>query len=91
MIRRSFNVIDRQHDWIGAWETAPLVYDALTKADIGRRVIYHSHGIYNEVGVITSFRGNVVFARFTRGPTSAGCKPEDLCFGLRPLDGRLDR
>lgn len=78
-----YNVVDRRIGWIGPWEVEPLVYSELTDADIGRTVIYRDHG-RAEAGTLTSWRNGIVFARYSRGDTAAGAKPEDLVFGKSP-------
>lgn len=82
------NVWDQRRKWIGSWEVEPLVYDKLSHNDIGRVVIYKPSQGNNEAGILSSFRDGLVFARFTpEGITNAACKPEDLCFGMKALDG----
>lgn len=80
------NVTDRRRDWIGSWRVAPLDFDALAPEDFGRTVIYRAHG-KTEAGTLTSWRGGIVFARYSKGDTAAGAKAEDLVFGVVPLDG----
>lgn len=84
------NVSDGRHGWIGAWQVVPLVYEHLTDADIGRTVIYQDVG-RAQAGTLTGWRRGIVFARFSRGDTAAGCSPESLMFGVAPLDGDLTR
>lgn len=79
------NVEDRRNDWIGAWEAEPLSVEKLTEADVGRTVIYRSHN-KAEAGTLTSWRGNTVFARYSKGNTAAGADSADLVFGVRSLD-----
>lgn len=79
------NVDDRRRGWIGAWKIEPLDYDKLTEADIGRTVIYRDHG-RAEAGTLTSWRGGIVFARYSRGDTAAGAAHADLVFGVQNLD-----
>lgn len=85
------NVHDRRHLWIGSWETDAFDINALTDADIGRTVIYFPGAGYPEAGTLTSWRLGLVFVRFTRGDTAAACKPSDLKFGIKPLDGDPNR
>lgn len=84
------NVYDRRHGWIGSWRTAPLAYEQLTEADVGRTVIYQDHG-RAEAGTLTSFRNGCVWARYGTGDTAACAAAEDLCFGVQPLDGDMSR
>ena len=79
------NVRDGRHGWIGSWETEPLDIAKLTQADIGRTVIYRDHG-RAEAGTLTSWRDGIVFARYSRGDTSAGANAADLAFGIRRAD-----
>ena len=84
---RVHNVTDRRYSWIGSWEVEPLDINALTEADIGRTVIYRDVG-RAEAGTLSSFRKEpspIVWARFSTGSTAAGCRPEDLVFGVRTL------
>lgn len=83
------NVRDGRQDWIGSWETEPLDYARLTEADIGRTVIYQDHG-RAEAGTITSFRNGIVFARYSKGDTSAGAMSCDVSFGIRRCDDHPD-
>ena len=71
------NVRDGRHGFVGSWEAEPLIYDALTPADVGRTVIYRDVG-RAEAGTITSWRDGIVFARYSRGDTAAGARPEAL-------------
>lgn len=81
------NVHDKHRQWTGSWEAMPLVYDQLTSADIGRRVIYvDSHGP-SEVGILTSWRDGIVFARYSTGDTAAAAEPARLYIAVQPLDG----
>lgn len=79
------NVTDGRYGWIGSWETEPLDIAKLTVADIGRTVIYRDHG-RAEAGTLTSWRGDTVFARYSRGDTAAGASASDLVFGVQSLD-----
>lgn len=78
------NVADRRYDCIKSFEVEPLIYGLLTKDDIGRTVIYQDHG-RAEAGTLSSWRNGVVFARFHKGDTAAGCDPLDLLFAVRRL------
>lgn len=80
------NVDDRRRGWVGGWVVEPLVYSWLSQADIGRTVIYRDHG-RAEAGTLTSWRDGIVFARYSRGDTSAGADADALVFGVAPLDG----
>jgi hypothetical protein len=91
MIVTLTNVRDRRHGWIGEWDVEPLVYDELTEADVGRTVIYFGTFDYHEAGTLSSFRDGLIWARFSRGDTAAACRPDGLCFGVRPRDGDLGR
>lgn len=79
------NVRDGRHSWVGSWEVEDLDVSKLTEADIGRTVIYQDHG-RAEAGTITSWRGDIVFARYSRGDTSAGAHVQNLMFGIRRAD-----
>ena len=81
------NVRDGRHGWTGSWQTAPLDISKLTEADIGRTVIYRDHG-RAEAGTLTSWRGDTVFAQYSRGDTAAGARAADLVFGIRRADNR---
>lgn len=87
------NVRDGRRGWIGSWRVEPLVYDALRLADVGRTVIYRDWGHLRdstkgtaEAGTLSSWKGGIVFARYSRGDTAAGANAEDLCFGVEALD-----
>lgn len=71
------NMRDRRNDWVGTFECEPLVYDALTERDIGRTVVYRKSAPA-EAGILTSWKGGLVFARYGKGDTAAGSKPENL-------------
>lgn len=79
------NVKDRRRDWIGPWLTEPLDASRLTEADVGRTVIYRDHG-RAEAGTLSSWRGNLVWARYSKGDTAAAAKSEDLVFGVTEVD-----
>lgn len=83
------NVRDGRCGWVGAWETEPLDLDKLSEADIGRTVIYRDYG-RAEAGTLTSWRGDVVFARYSRGDTAAGARASDLVFGIKRADQHPD-
>jgi hypothetical protein len=78
------DVRDGRHGRVGSWETEPLDVGELTAADVGRTVIYRDHG-RAEAGTLTSWRGSIVFARYSRGDTAAGANAADLAFGVRTL------
>jgi hypothetical protein len=78
------NVHDRRHGMIGSWQVEPLVYAELGPQHIGRTVIYRDVG-RAEAGTITSFRDGIVFARYSRGDTSAGANAGDLVLAVRSL------
>lgn len=80
------NVHDRRRSWIGSWEVEPLDYDKLGPEHVGRTVIYRDHG-RAEAGTITSWRDGIVFARYSRGDTSAGALAAFLVLAIRHLDG----
>lgn len=80
------NVKDRRRSWIGSWETKPLDYDKLGPEHTWQPVIYRDHG-RAEVGILSSWRNGIVFARYSLGDTAAGANAADLVFGVRPLDG----
>jgi hypothetical protein len=79
------NVRDARRGWIGSWLALPLDITKLTEADIGRTVIYRDHGCA-EAGTLTSWRGEIVFARYSTGDTAAGAKASDLVFGITRVD-----
>lgn len=80
------NVLDRRSSpgWINSWETEPLDSARLTAQDIGRTVIYQDYG-RAEAGTLVSWRGNIVFARYSSGDTAAGADARDLVFGIRGM------
>ncbi len=79
------NVSDRRYDFIGTWDTEPLVYENLTVADVGRTVIYRDYG-RAEAGTLSSWKNGIVFARYSKGDTAAGADPRDLVFGISSGD-----
>lgn len=79
------NVNDRRRGFIGSWLAEPLEFAKLTDQDVGRNVIYRDFGRAS-VGVMTSFRDGVVFARYSQGDASSCAEASDLMFGIRPLD-----
>lgn len=79
------NVLDRRRRWIGSWLTTQLDINKLTETDIGRTVIYRDHG-RAEAGTLTSWRDGIVFAKYSRGDTSAGANASDLVFGITRAD-----
>jgi hypothetical protein len=83
------NVRDGRYGWIGSWKIASLDIAKLTEADVGRTVIYRDHG-RAEAGTITSWRAGIVFARYSRGDTSAGARASDLVFGIDRADSHPD-
>lgn len=78
------NVRDGRRGNIGSWKTEPLDYAALREEDVGRTVIYRDHG-RAEAGTLTSWRSGLVFARYSRGDTSAAASAADLCFGTEQV------
>lgn len=85
MSRQIDNVRDERIGMIGSWLVEPLYYETLTESDIGRTVIYRDHG-RAQAGTLTSWRAGLVFARYSRGDTSAGALSADLSFGIRMVD-----
>lgn len=83
------NVDDRRYGWIGSWNVEPLDVTKLTKADIGRTVIYRDHG-RAEAGTLTSWRDGIVFARYSRGDTAAGANAYNLVFAVGRADTHPD-
>ena len=81
------NVRDGRHGVIGSWEVEPLDYAALGAEHVGRTVIYRDVG-RAEAGTITSWKDGIVFARYSRGDTSAGARADDLVLGVKTLDER---
>ncbi len=79
------NVTDRRYGWIGSWEIGPLDPAKLSVEDIGRTVIYQDYG-RAEAGTLSSWRGDLVFARYSRGDTAAGAQASSLSFGIRRDD-----
>lgn len=84
------DVIDRRHDWTGSCVVEPLVVSELGQADIGRTVIYRDHG-RAEAGTLASWRGNTVFARYSKGDTAAGADASDLAFLAHWIDAAQKR
>lgn len=78
------NVHDGRKGWIGSWEVEPLEFQKLTASDVGRTVIYRDHG-RAQAGTVTSWRDGLVFARYSRGDTSAGAAASSLMFGVREI------
>jgi hypothetical protein len=75
------NVRDRRHGGIvGSWEVEPLDLSRLKPTDVGRTVIYRDYG-RAEAGTLTSWRGDIIFARYSTGDTAAGARASDLVFG----------
>lgn len=72
-----YNVRDGRIGFIKSFDAEPLVYDQLGPQYVGATVIYRDHG-RAEAGTITSWRDGIVFARYSRGDTSAGAKASDL-------------
>lgn len=79
------NVRDGRVGWIGSWEVEPLNYASLASDHVGRTVIYQDHG-RAEAGTITSWRDGIVFARYSRGDTSAGADPAQLSLAVRSVE-----
>ena len=78
------NVRDGRYGCVRSFEVEPLVYAALGPDDVGRTVVYQDHG-RAEAGTITSWRDGTVFARYSRGDTAAGARPENLSLVIRSL------
>lgn len=76
------NVRDGRQGWIGSFEIEPLVYADLKPEHVGRTVIYRDFG-GAEAGTLTSWRNGIVFARYSRGDTASGARPEDLVFAIQ--------
>ena len=83
------NVLDVRYGWIGSWEVEPLDITKLTESDVGRTVIYRDHG-RAEAGTLSSWRDGMVFARYSRGDTTAAANASDLVFGIRRADKHPD-
>jgi len=79
------NVRDGRAGCVRSYEAEPLAYDALTPDHVGRTVVYRDHG-GDEAGTITSWRGGIVFAQYSRGDTAAGAKASDLFLVIDTLD-----
>ena len=75
------NVRDGRNGVTGSWLVEPLVYEKLGPDHVGRTVIYRDFG-RAEAGTITSWRDGIVFARYSRGETSAGARASDLVLGI---------
>ncbi len=75
------NVVDRRNGYVGSWQTEPLDIAKLTAADIGRTIIYQDHG-RAEAGTLTSWRGNIVWARYSKGDTAAGASADSVVFAV---------
>lgn len=78
------NVRDGRIGMIGSWLVEPLVYADLSCDHVGATVIYRDHG-RAEAGTITSWRDGIVFAKYSRGDTSAGSNPANLSLGIRTI------
>jgi len=78
------NVRDGRHGCVGSWEVEPLVYDKLGPEHIGRTVIYQSAGLA-EAGTITSWKGGIVYAKYSKGDTAAGALAKDLVLGVKTI------
>lgn len=79
------NVSDRRRAWISPWEVEDELLDIskLQPSDVGRTVIYVDSAGSAEAGTLSSWNSTTVFARFSRGDTSAACNPSDLRFAIR--------
>jgi Fe2+ or Zn2+ uptake regulation protein len=59
----------------------------VTKADIGRKVVYRPlHGVQEE-GVITSFNGRFVFVRYGNEHTPKATSPDHLSYIAEEPEG----
>jgi hypothetical protein len=78
------NVKDRRSLRVGSWRIEPLNVSTLTINDVGRTVIYKGlNGA--EAGTLTSWKGDVIFARYSIGLTAAGAKASDIVFGVEEV------
>jgi hypothetical protein len=78
------NVKDRRSLRVGSWRIEPLNVSTLTINDVGRTVIYKGlNGA--EAGTLTSWKGEVIFARYSIGLTAAGAKASDIVFGIEEV------
>jgi hypothetical protein len=77
------NVTDNHRGWVGSWLAEPL---AIAKLTSGAKVIFRGCDAA-EVGIVTSWNDQRVWARFHQGDTAASCDPGDLMFAVMPLDG----
>lgn len=54
----------------------------LNESSRGQRLYYIPAAGSAEVGILSSWNGHVIFARFTTGSTAAACDPFDLFWAL---------
>lgn len=81
------NVRDGRNGFIRSFETTPLDYKSLGSEHVGATVIYRDHR-RAEAGTITSWRDGVVFARYSKGDTSAGADPANLSLAVEVAESR---
>jgi len=80
------DVRDGRVGLIKSFAVRPLIYAELGPEHIGATVVYRNHG-RAEAGTITSWRDGMVFAKYSRGDTSAGAKASDLFLVVGSVDG----
>lgn len=78
------NVLDKRAGWIGSWDTEPLVVGSLTKADVGRTVIYQDHG-RAEAGTLVRWDRDTVWARYHQGDTAAAAPARSVVLAVRQV------
>lgn len=54
----------------------------LSNNDLGRGVVYHSHGV-SESGVLSSWNEQYVFVRFDNDLHGKACRPDDVTFEFK--------
>ena len=72
--------IDRVNNRTVKVKMAPFDITKLVPSDIGRGVVYRPSAGPLEYGILSSWRGNVAFVRYTSGVTASGTDPKDLSF-----------
>lgn len=80
VINRTVNPIS-----MGSYKCRILVVNLLIEDDIGKAVIYDDRHGKKEYGILTAWRGDFVFARYTMGDTSMGALWENMWFVVRKV------
>lgn len=73
------NVLSRLTDpgCIGSYRCQKLNYEELIPEHEGKHVVYRDRG-FAELGIISSWKNGIVFARYSMGDTAAGATDENL-------------